>query len=106
MNIIDKGYYVMYCVVSGGTTNPVTMVGNRKVPIHSYAYQLLVGCLMFYCIDVTRGGSLLLQIGAPLTTTVYIFGMQIFIQKTSQKKQLKKLDELIADMQKIKDGIS
>jgi len=74
---------------------------RRKTITHfGWFYSVLLwAALMLYMQDVTTGGSLAFRIGAPLITTVYIFGIMIVMRKTKQKKQLNKIDLLITDLQ-------
>jgi len=76
---------------------------RRTITTYTWIYSILLWlAFMFYCLDITRGGSLLLQVSAPVSITLYIFGMQLLMRYTKQKKQLAKLDQLIADMQELK----
>ncbi len=76
---------------------------RRKTITHfGWFYAVLLwAALMLYMQDVTTGGSLAFRIGAPMATTIYIYGLMIVIRKTKQKKQLKNIDLLIADLEKL-----
>lgn len=54
MKIVDRIYYFMYCLVTGGVTNPITELGGRKVPLHAYAYQLLLITSIFLFFDISK----------------------------------------------------
>ena len=81
------------------------LVWRRKTITHfGWIYAILLwAALMLYMQEVTTGGSLAFRIGAPLVTTVYIFGIMIIMRKTKQKKQLKKIDSLITDLQVLRE---
>lgn len=79
---------------------------RNTITHYTWIYGVLLWLsLMFYCIDVTEGGSLWYKIGAPAAITVYIFGLLLTIRFTKQKKQLAKIDQLIADMKQLNDRI-
>jgi hypothetical protein len=76
---------------------------RKTITTYTWIYAILLAFgLMCYMYDVLRTASIALKIGAPLATLVYIFGMQILKGRTSQKKQLAKIDELIADLEALK----
>ena len=70
---------------------------------YSWIYAFLLWLLfMFYCYDVTMKGSLQMRLIIPAVITVYIWGMQLIMRYTKKKKQLKNIDELIAEMEEVK----
>jgi hypothetical protein len=80
---------------------------RKTITTYTWIYSVLLWlAFMFYVYDVTYPGSMLLRISAPLIITAYIFGMQFAVTKKAQKKQLKKIDALIADMQQLKENIT
>ena len=80
----------------------------RRKTITTYGWiyaSLLWLAFMFYCMDVTSGASLTWRIGAPASITAYIFGIQLVLKYTTQKKQLKKIDDLINDLTVLRSGM-
>ncbi len=76
---------------------------RKTITTYAWIYSILLWlALMFYLLDVTSTGSMQFKVGAIAVTTIYIFGARIIIMKTKEKRQLKTLDELIAEMQLLK----
>jgi len=76
---------------------------RKTITTFNWVYSVLLWlALMFYGIDVTSGGSILFKTVYFTATTIYIFGMMILMKYTKQKKQLKKTDQLISDLQELK----
>jgi len=84
------------------------LLWQRKVlkTFSQYYAVILWLCLMLYGWDVTAGGTIWFKLGFVGLTSAYIFGMLIYINKTKRKRQIKKLDELIASLREIKDSIA
>jgi len=77
---------------------------RKTITTFTWIYSVLLWlAFMFYCFDVTTGGSPAWRILPPVIISVYIFGMNWILSKTTKKKQLKKLDELIGDIRQLKD---
>lgn len=70
---------------------------------YSWIYAFLLWLLfMFYCYDITLNATLQMKLIIPSVITVYIFGMQLIMRFTKKKKQLKNIDDLIAEMTDMK----
>lgn len=79
---------------------------RKTITAYTWIYSVLLwAALMFYGFDVTSGGSILFKTVFISATTIYIFGMMALMKYTKQKKQLKELDQLISDMQQLKDKL-
>jgi hypothetical protein len=77
---------------------------RKLITTYNWVYAVLLwASLMCYILDVTHGGSMLLQIGAPAITTAYIFGVIFITRYTKGKKQLLNIDELMADINLLKE---
>lgn len=85
-----------------------TLHWRRKlITTYSWIYAVLLWLsLMLYMIDVLHGATLLVQIGAFGGTTLYIFGVMTRSRMVSGKKQLQKIDELVADINVVREKIS
>lgn len=76
---------------------------RKTVTRYTWVYAWLIWlAFMFYCYDITTGGAMLWRILIPVIITIYIFGMLLITRYTAKKKQLKKIDELIEEMEEIK----
>lgn len=70
---------------------------------YSWIYAFMLWLLfMFYCYDVTMKGSLQMKLIIPAVISIYIWGMQLLMRFTKKKKQLKNIDDLIAEMTEMK----
>ena len=80
---------------------------RKVIAKYSQVYAVILWlCLMLYMWDVTTGGSLWYKIGAPLITSAYIFGMLVYVNMTKRRKQIKKIDELVADLEELKGSFA
>ncbi len=69
---------------------------RKTITTYTWYYTLtLWSAMMCYMFDVLAEASLQLKIIAPLVTTLYIFGMQLFIKKKTRRKQISKIDSMI-----------
>lgn len=66
-----------------------------------YATMLWIG-FMFYSYSLNYDPGSKLKIWMPICVTIYIFGMVTLVRFTKKKKQLKVIDELIADIEAMK----
>ena len=79
---------------------------RKTIGTYSTIYMVLLWlALMFYSWDVTQGGSILFRVGAPLAITIYCFLTWFISRRTKCKKQLAKIDALIADLRHLGDSI-
>lgn len=79
---------------------------RKTITVYSWVHAFLLwGAFMFYSYDIARNSSARTRILIPAVITAYIFGMHILFRFTKKKKQLRIIDELIAEMKKIKEVI-
>jgi len=70
-----------------------------------YAFLLWIN-IMCYTWEVTARGSLTFRFTAMLVITVYIVGINLWQRLTKQKKALKKVDHMIADLSHLKKELA
>ena len=79
---------------------------REVITTYSWVYTVILWLsMMFYEFDVDKGGGILHQVTVPALTTLYIFGMRLWIRNTREKKQLKTLDDLTKDINLIKNSL-
>lgn len=77
---------------------------RTTITTYSWIYATLLWiAFMFYSYELTRHSSLTMKIAIPAVVSVYIFGMFTIFRYTKKRKQLKIIDELIAEMIALKD---
>ena len=78
---------------------------RKTITTYKWIYAFLLWlALMLYFVDVLKGGSTLLIVGAVSGTTVYIAGVMLLTIRKSKKK-LVEIDELISELQELKRNI-
>jgi hypothetical protein len=80
---------------------------KKLITTYSWIYGVLLWtALMLYMLDVTHGGSVLFQAAAMGGTTAYIFGVLTITRYTSGRKKLRKIDELMLELEQLKGKMS
>ncbi len=75
---------------------------RKTITTWSLVYAVLLWLIiMMYELEVTARGTLMFKATTIAITSAYIFGTTIWSRFTKQKKQLAKLDEMIAELNNI-----
>jgi len=85
------------------TSHYIAILTWRRATMTRYVlvYCLLLwAALMCYMYDVLADAPLSYQVGGPLATSLYIWGVYFISQRTKVKRKVRELDEMIADLKK------
>ena len=80
---------------------------RKMITTYTPIYSVLLWlALMMYTMEVTKHGSATFRFTALGVTTAYVLGVTLWSRFTRQKKQLTKLDEMMAELENLQKGLS